>query len=299
MFKKVIKGENAWWRWLVVLFIAIVASQIIGGIPLMMALLESGEVSPDMTDMQQMLARTDLSKNTLFALMMIPFLVGFFALVGAVKLLHKRSFSDTTTGAIGFRWARFFKGFGLWIGLSVLVLGATYAYAPDGFVLNFQPMEFAVLLVLALIFIPIQTGFEEVLFRGYLLQGFELLTHNKWAAVIITSLMFGGLHYFNPEVGEYGFGLAMSQYVFFGLLFGFMTIMDNGLELAWGAHAANNLFLSLFLTHEASALQTPALFEVEQVFPVFDLLSLVFAGLLFMGICWKWFGWGFNVAPRV
>ncbi len=293
MFLKARKGKNQFWRYFVTLIVVIIASQVIGLIPLGVALVQSGGFDAA-SDMGELFANSGLSLNILLILMMIPFAVGLFALIGMVKVLHGRSFSDTTTGAGSFRWGRFLRGFGLWFMLSAFILAVGSLMMPEALEWNFQPKQFAILVLISLIFIPLQTGFEEVLFRGYLLQGFELLTKNKWVAVVITGVAFGLLHIANPEVGEYGLALAMPQYILFGILFGFMTVMDNGLELAWGAHAANNIFLSLFVTHEASALQTPAMFRAVELDPVMDLVSLVLAGAVFLGICWVWFGWRFR-----
>jgi len=294
MFLKALKGKNHFWRYFVTLIVVFFASQIIGAIPLGIALMQSGEFDATTTNINELFANSGLSLNTLLMLMMLPFAVGLFALIGMVKVLHERSFSDTTTGSSSFRWGRFMRGFGLWFMLSAFILAAGSLIMPEALEWNFQAKQFAVLVLISLIFIPLQTGFEEVLFRGYLLQGFQLLTKNKWVAVVITGVAFGLLHIANPEVAEYGLGLAMPQYILFGILFGFMTVMDNGLELAWGAHAANNIFLSLFVTHEASALQTPAMFRAVELDPVMDLISLVFAGAVFLGICWVWFGWKFQ-----
>lgn len=294
MFLKTLKGKNHFLRYFVTLIIVIIASQIIGAIPLLVVIFQNAGLNPDLSNINELLASSGLSQNVLFVLMMIPFAVGLLALIGTVKVLHGRSFSDTTTGASSFRWGRFFKGFGLWFLISALILTVGYLLMPEGLEWNFQPQQFIILVFISLIFIPLQTGFEEVLFRGYLLQAFQLLTKNKWVAVVITGVLFGLLHIANPEVMEFGFGLAMSQYIFFGILFGFITVMDNGLELAWGAHAANNFFLSLFVTHEASALQTPAMFRATVIDPTMDLISLLVAGFAFVGICWVFFRWNFK-----
>jgi len=291
MFLKGRKGKNNFWRFLVTLFIVLIASQIIGAIPLMVALNQSGGLESSSMDMNEMFANSGLSKNTLLVLMMFPFLVGYAALVWTIKKLHGRTFTDTTTGAASFRWSRFFQGFALWVVLSLILVGISAILMPGSFEWNFQLMPFVILLVISLLFIPFQTGFEEILFRGYLLQGFELLTKNKWAAVILTGLGFSLLHIFNPEVAEFGMGIAMAQYMTFGLLFGAITVLDNGLELAWGTHAANNIFLALFITHDASALQTPAMFRATEINPTMDFISLAVAGVIFLGVCWKLFGW--------
>jgi len=104
-------------------------------------------------------------------------------------------------------------------------------------------------------------------------------------------VIFGGLHYFNPEVKAFGAAVMMPQYIWFGLFFGICAIMDDGLELAWGAHAINNIFLSVFFTQESSALQTPALFNITDYNPLIDFAGLVVMSLLFIFIAKKSFGW--------
>lgn len=76
-----------------------------------------------------------------------------------------------------------------------------------------------------------------------------------------------------------------------GLLLGIITVKDNGLELAWGVHTANNLFLSLFITHESSAIQTDALLFQKEMYPVFDLITLIGIAIIFIAVCWKVFKW--------
>jgi hypothetical protein len=66
----------------------------------------------------------------------------------------------------------------------------------------------------------------------------------------------------SPAIHEFGCWTVIPQYVIFGLACSLVTILDDGLELAWGNHTAHNVFSSLFTVHETSALQTDALFKV-------------------------------------
>ena len=36
------------------------------------------------------------------------------------------------------------------------------------------------------------------------MQGFGVLAKNRWFPLVMTSFIFGGLHYFNPEIGAMG-----------------------------------------------------------------------------------------------
>ena len=100
------------------------------------------------------------------------------------------------------------------------------------------------------------------------MQGFTAVMKNRWFPLVMTSLMFALMHSFNPEVKEFGFFTMMPQYIVFGLIFGVITILDDGIEAAMGAHAANNIFLCIMVTNKSSALQTPALYVQQQYYPV-------------------------------
>lgn len=90
------------------------------------------------------------------------------------------------------------------------------------------------------------------------MQGLAVTFKNRWLPLIITSVGFGLLHGLNPEVDKLG-PIMMVFYIGTGLVLGIMTLMDDGLELALGFHAANNMFTALLVTSDWSALQTDAL----------------------------------------
>ena len=108
--------------------------------------------------------------------------------------------------------------------------------------------------------IPIQTSFEEYLFRGYLMQGLGFLSKTNWFPLLVTSVTFGLMHLANPEVTKLGNGI-MVFYIGTGLLLGIITLMDEGLELSLGFHAANNLITALLVTTDWTAFQTYAIFK--------------------------------------
>jgi hypothetical protein len=127
-------------------------------------------------------------------------------------------------------------------------------------VLNFKPVPFAILVVIGVLLIPIQTSTEEYVFRGYLMQGFANLAKNKWFPLLMTSLIFGGVHFWNPEVSKLG-NIIFIYYIGTGLFLGVLTLMDEGMELALGFHAANNLVGALLVTSDWSAFQTHSIFK--------------------------------------
>jgi membrane protease YdiL (CAAX protease family) len=69
-------------------------------------------------------------------------------------------------------------------------------------VLNFKPVPFSSLLIIGTLLIPIQTSTEEYIFRGYLMQGWEFRNTN--GSLLMTSIIFGSVHFGNPEVSKLG-----------------------------------------------------------------------------------------------
>ena len=76
--------------------------------------------------------------------------------------------------------------------------------------------------------------------------------------IILTSFIFGCLHIFNPEVQKLGLGILI-YYIGTGLFLGIITLMDEGIELALGFHAANNLITALLVTSSWTAFQTESI----------------------------------------
>jgi membrane protease YdiL (CAAX protease family) len=172
---------------------------------------------------------------------------------------------QTINGTSYIRWNKFFISALVWTFLSAVYLIVYLKTDPTNFSLNNKSFTLVYLVIISFLFIPFQAAFEEILFRGYLMQGFAVLAGNRWFPLIMTSLLFGLLHAFNPEVKSFGFFTMIPQYLLFGLLFGIIAILDDGIEAAMGAHAANNIFLSILVTNSSSALQTSALYEQKNV----------------------------------
>ena len=140
-----------------------------------------------------------------------------------------------------------------------------------------------------------QTSFEEYLFRGHMMQGLGLATNSRLIPLIVTSVMFGLMHIANPEVGKIGY-IIMLYYIGTGFFLGIMTLMDEGLELALGFHAANNLVGALLLTADWTAFQTNSILkDLSEPSAGFDVLTpvfIIFPILLFIfSRVYKWKNW--------
>jgi len=159
------------------------------------------------------------------------------------------------------------------------------------------------LFLIATLMIPLQTSFEEYFFRGYIMQGLGLMTKTRWVPLVFTSVVFGAMHAFNPEVDKMG-SIIMIYYIGTGFFLGVITLMDRGLELALGFHAGNNLIGALLVTADWTTFQTESILKdvsdpsagIDTVLPVFVIYPLF---LLLMARRYNWTDWSERLFGRV
>ncbi len=208
----------------------------------------------------------------------VTFLVGILL---AVAWVHQRSPRTLVTPYPRVDWRRVGQGFVVWLvlaGLGSLVEALLY---PGRYQLSLNLPLFAVQAPFVLLLTPLQTTSEELFFRGYLLQGFGLLTRNPIALALVTAALFTLPHLANPEVAVGTGLLVVASYFGIGVLFALATLADNGLELALGAHAANNLYSALVANYAVSALTTESIFVVREIDAVYADLSLLVMVVVF------------------
>ncbi len=363
------------WRYIVGFFVIFIIWQL-GSIPFMVgvvakAISDGGDALSVLEDPNAIMSVLD-SNLTLF-LMLLSFVIGFIGLYLWVKYVHKQPLLRVTTTRKKVHWGRFWFGFLL---VAVFTIATTlldyFYFSPDTYEVQFNLKPFIILAVIAIVMVPLQTSFEEYLFRGYLMQGFGVVSTHKsfpliflfihvWIALLIlldiysglsmlfnmlfltvgvvivffmaltnmfdfvydsasyqplkrffsrkftplyvTSMIFGMLHFFNPEVDQLG-PLIMIYYIGTGVFLGLMTLMDEGMELALGFHAGNNLIAALLVTADWTAFQTHSIFKdvsdptmswyvllpVLVIYPIF---------LLLMAWRYKWKNWGNRLAGRI
>lgn len=253
-----IKPENKFWKYLLGSVFIITAS-FVGQIPLSAAVFyKTFTENQAFPTTNEGVMKMFESNMTLF-LVMISFVFAFAGIYFVVKYIHHQTMLSVTTSRPNTDWKRIWFSFFLWAFFSVLSFLFVYLKAPEHFVFNFKPIPFLILVILGSLLIPIQTSTEEYVFRGYLMQGFANLSKNRWFPLMMTSLIFGSMHWFNPEVTKMG-NIIMIYYIGTGLFLGVITLMDEGMELALGFHAANNLVGALLVTSDWTVFQTHSLF---------------------------------------
>jgi uncharacterized protein len=272
------QGKNGLWRSSLAILLMLVSWQVIGAIPSAMLLvwmafngqLHFGSTPSSLPGMDTLAGFIALMLASVF------FLGGIFL---AMQFIHKRPLRTLVTPARSLDWGRLFQGFWVWLGLiAVMSLVEALVY-PGRYVWTFDLSRFLPFLFLALIFIPIQTSAEELFFRGYLLQQVGLHVKNIWVLSCISGLLFGLPHLLNPEA-TVNYPLLGFYYFAFGFSLAFITLRDGKLELALGAHAANNLFSVIIANYTITALPSPSIFTIQ----VLDAFFSVPAAVLGMGI---------------
>ncbi len=233
--------------------------------------------------------------NLVLIMLLLPLVAGFFIVLGWTFLVHRQSITSLTTSRNKIDWKRILFSFVLWGSITVFFTLLDIYASPGDYEWNFDLGKFIPLAIVAISLIPLQTSFEEYLFRGHMMQGLGILAKNRWLPLIVTSVLFGLMHIANPEVGKLGIGL-MVYYIGTGFFLGILTLMDEGLELALGFHAANNLITALLVTADWTAFQTDSIYrDVSEptlgfdayipVFVVFPILLLIFSRK------YKWSNW--------
>ncbi|MCV6598223.1 MAG: CPBP family intramembrane metalloprotease [Mangrovicoccus sp.] len=136
---------------------------------------------------------------------------------------------------------------------AVLVFGGIYGlgfalYAVfEGSVPHLDWQVWAALLPLTLLGLLIQTGAEELLFRGYLQQQLAARFAHPVIWAWIPAILFGLLHFDPGSMGDLA-PFAVIMATAFGLFAADLTARSGSLGAAWGAHFINNFFAMALLT---------------------------------------------------
>ena len=178
---------------------------------------------------------------------MILLLLSFLALAAAVlavtRGLHGRR-AGTLFGPKHCAARDFFRVASALVAFNLVLL--VFAFLTDEVPRHLDMQTFMLLLPVALIAILVQTGSEELVFRGYLQQQLAARFSTPWVWMVLPQGMFALVHY-APEV----YGPNAMAIVLWAGLFGFfaadLTARSGTLGASMGFHFANNLAAFLFV----------------------------------------------------
>jgi hypothetical protein len=184
-----------------------------------------------------------------------------------------------------FNWKRLFKGGLVWFALLTIGLIISLIFDPASLKFNFNLIPFILILVLCLLIFPIQASFEELFFRGYLIQGLGLLTKKPVVLLIVTSLIFALPHYFNGSYTILSADIVIQAFIL-GLTLGIITLGENGLETAMGVHIFNNIFATIIVNNpEDLGYNMPSIFtSLSTPEPLIDTLGIIIYVLVLLTI---------------
>ena len=290
------KGKNDWYYWCFTILLVFFGWQILGGVPLLFAaFMHSDNIEEFMAAGSDNFMSLGMDKNLFLFLIIFTFALGLIFLFIGIKYIHKRTITSLVTSRSKIDWKRFWVGFFTWGVLVVVLTFVGILMEPEIYKYNFNAKPFFILVTISLLFLPLQTSLEELLFRGYFMQGIGILAKNRWVPLLVTSVCFGLLHGANPEVQKLGYTM-MIFYIGTGFLYGITTLMDEGTELALGLHAANNVLAAFLVTTDWMVFQTDALYidisepaiSLAMFLPVFTLYPLM---IWFFSKKYRWTNW--------
>ena len=283
------QGKNQWWRYSIGILLILFFYLILGSIAaLIIFILNDRASSIDLSDSVLLTKKFEaflkIPSTSAYAVANMPSLFGAIGLLITVVFIHQRKLTSLVRADRAIRWRRILAGFLVWCVIGCLYSGIDYLLNPNNYVLSFT-QDWFLCLPLALILTPLQTSFEELFFRGYLMQGMALILRNRVALAIINGILFMIPHLDNPEL-QRGQIIAL-YYLIFGTALAALAIRDNGLELPLGIHAANNLQLLLFNAKD-SALPIPSIWQVQTPNP--PIIDVILSAVMLAVVYYIFFG---------
>ncbi|MEM9475585.1 MAG: CPBP family intramembrane glutamic endopeptidase [Pseudomonadota bacterium] len=267
------------WRLLVGLVVAVIVYIVVVAAIFVLAWVLSGVGGDGLAWAQRQLNPDD--PNALL-LLLSTFAGMALGAMAAARLMHKRS-AATLFGRAAVTMHDFVVAMlvvGTILGASVVVWSFSYDAVPG---LPFGP--WLSLLPLAILGLLIQTGAEELLFRGYLQQQLAARFATPIVWMVVPSILFGLVHYDAQSAGS-SVWIVVGAAALFGLIAADLTAHTGSLGAAWGFHFANNTLAVLVISTEGS-LTGLALYKTPYAVSDTDTLSaLVLVDLAMMLLAW-------------
>jgi len=143
-------NNNSFWKYVVTFAVAFIAAGFIGNIPLLLVVFKNCLIAGvDLTKIGEVVndpSMVGISQNFFLFLMLFAFAVGLLTIILVIKIIHKRSFSETVNGTKTVRWNRVFTGFGVWFILVFVLFIVSYFIDPDDLIYQFELKTFIPLL---------------------------------------------------------------------------------------------------------------------------------------------------------
>lgn len=190
-----------------------------------------------------------------------------------------------TSGAPSWRWLC--VGFGSWLALSILFSAVEWLISPADFRVTFTWANVWLSVAVAVFVLPLQTSAEELVFRGLIPQALGGVMRSNVAIALLSGLLFALPHLFNPEAANSAL-LAIVAYGALGAGWSYAVLRTGGLEVALGAHLANNIFSLSIVGYENSALPSIAVWTTPSAELAIEAVKAVLGALLWVAAVSYW-----------
>jgi membrane protease YdiL (CAAX protease family) len=151
--------------------------------------------------------------------------------------------------------------------MALLLLGTglpDFIFNNDSYTWSFDAARFFPYLLVAFTLIPLQTTAEEVFYRGWIQQRLENGRRSIYLVSFIGGVLFALPHLGNPEVRG-NLLLPILGYGSTGFMLTWVTMRDQSMGLAVGAHAANNILAGLIVSSTDSALPSASIWVTPEI----------------------------------
>ncbi|MDU8944460.1 CPBP family intramembrane glutamic endopeptidase [Ovoidimarina sediminis] len=202
--------------------------------------------------------------------------------MAAVLMLHERP-----VGTLFGRAPVVLRDFTVAAAVAGTVLGASlifWSWGNDA-VPGLPCDRWIVLLPLAAVLVLIQTGAEELVFRGYMQQQLGARFRSPIAWALVPAMLFGVAHFDVASAGPVA-PLVVISAGLFGLMAADLTAQTGSIGAAWGFHFANNM-LALTLIATEGTLTGLALYKTPYAVSDLEVMRTALPfDLLMMGLIW-------------
>lgn len=220
-----------------------------------------GSIFASMIDMSteqadKALDLNDLSPWSLVLTQGAGTLGGIVAALIAYRIVHRKNSND-----IKVQGPLFDMVYGLLLGAGAMTVAFFLLQMTNQITLvntlsspqfSYYTFAFAVIFIL--------TGFfEEIFFRGYVMQILIERRNKRWLVYMISAVIFGFAHLTNPDVSIIG----IINIILVGFLFAYMFEKTKSLMLPIGFHITWNFFQGSVYGFEVSGIDTHSLYQTN------------------------------------
>jgi membrane protease YdiL (CAAX protease family) len=255
------------WRWITGTIFIIFTWQVLGFLLTVAAAklfdydvnLLFSTVDEDMAQVRQ------LAPWSTAATVLVSFIPLFVATLLAYRIFLKRNVKQLFTSREKYSWGRTWIGFASFAVISLVFGIGDLIINQDAYTWSWDAARFFPYLIVAFTLLAIQTTAEELFFRGWLQQWLDNGKKRQWSISLLGGFFFALPHMANPEVAGNDLYLPIISYGAVGFMLAWVTFRDKTLELAIGAHFANNLLAALLVSSADSALPSASLFITPEI----------------------------------